>query len=86
MYSCAVLPHYILRGKTIVPFNTNAGYGVGSGFQTVKELYPESKIQEGFEIKGGIEKDGLLFVIKDARAKEAEVKVKKWLQNIKILQ
>src|SRR4030095_4620279 len=32
------LHEYDLSGKTVIPFNTNAGYGVGSGFQTVKEL------------------------------------------------
>jgi hypothetical protein len=35
-----VLHQYSLNGKTIIPFNTNAGYSVGSGFQTVKELCP----------------------------------------------
>ena len=75
---------YDLKGKTIIPFNTNAGYGVGTGFQTVKELCPDSKVLEGFEIKGGIERDGVYFVIKDEKAKEAESKVKSWLQKIKI--
>jgi flavodoxin len=79
------LHQYDLSGKTVIPFNTNAGYGVGSGFQTAKELCPKSKVLEGFEIKGGVERDGLLFVIKDERAKEAETKVKKWLQKIKLI-
>jgi flavodoxin len=79
------LHQYNLSGKTVIPFNTNAGYGVGSGFQTVKELCPKSKILEGFEIKGGVERDGLLFVIKDERAKEAETKVIKWLQKIELI-
>jgi flavodoxin len=80
------LHQYNLSGKTVIPFNTNAGYGVGSGFETVKELCPNSKFLEGFEIKGGIERDGQLFVIKDEKAKQAEIKVKKWLQKIKLLQ
>ena len=79
------LKQYDLRDKTIIPFNTNAGYGVGTGFQTVKELCPGSKVLEGFEIKGGIERDGVYFVIKDEKAKEAETKVKSWLQKIKIV-
>lgn len=78
------LHQYNLSGKTIIPFNTNAGYGVGSGFQTVKELCPDSKVLEGFEIKGGVERDGVLFVIKDEKAKEAETKVKRWLEKIKV--
>ena len=80
------LHQYNLSGKTVIPFNTNAGYGVGSGFRTVKELCPDSKIMEGFEIKGGVERDGVYLVIKDEKAKEAEAKVKKWLQKIKLLQ
>ena len=79
------LHQYNFSGKTVIPFNTNAGYGVGSGFQTVKELCPESKVLEGFEIKGGIERDGVYFVIKDDRGKEAETKVKSWLQKIKVV-
>src|SRR6185436_7004939 len=78
------LHQYNLSGKTVIPFNTNAGYGVGSGFQTVKELCPNSKVLKGFEIKGGIERDGIKLAIKDEMAKEAETKVKKWLQKIKI--
>ena len=73
-----------LSGKTVIPFNTNAGYGVGSGFQTVKELCANSKVLEGFSIKGGVERDGVYFVIKDEKAKEAETEVKKWLQKIKL--
>lgn len=79
------LKQYDLKGKTIIPFNTNAGYSVGTGFETVKELCPDSKVLEGFEIKGGIERDGVYFVIKDEKAKEAETKVKSWLQKIKIV-
>jgi flavodoxin len=79
------LHQYKLSGKTVIPFNTNAGYGVGSGFQTVKELCPDSKVLEGFEMKGGVERDGQYLVIKDEKAKEAETKVKKWLLKIKIM-
>ena len=38
------LKQYDLSGKTIVPFNTNDGYGIGSSFDTVKELCPNSKM------------------------------------------
>jgi flavodoxin len=79
------LHQYNLSSKTVIPFNTNAGYGVGSGFQTVKELCPNSKILKGFEIKGGVERDGQNLVIKDEKAKEAETEVKKWLQKIKVI-
>ena len=78
------LQQYSLSGKTVIPFNTNAGYGVGSSFQTVKELCPNSKVLEGFEMKGGVERDGQYLVIKDEKAKEAEAAVKKWLNKIKV--
>jgi flavodoxin len=79
------LHQYDLSGKTVIPFNTNAGYGAGSGFQTAKELCPNSKVLEGFSITGGVERDGIYFVIKDEKAKEAETEVKKWLQKIKVV-
>jgi len=41
---------------------------------------------EGFEITGGVERDGVLLAIKDQKRKEAETKVKEWLQKIKLIQ
>jgi flavodoxin len=79
------LYEYNLSGKTVIPFNTNAGYGVGSGFETVKELCPNSKVLEGFSMKGGIERDGVLFVMKGEKLREAETEVKNWLQKTGIL-
>ena len=78
------LHEYDLGGKTVIPFNTNAGYGVGSGFQTVKELCSNSKVLKGISIKGGIERDGVLFVMKGDKKKEAEKEVKNWLQEINV--
>ena len=79
------LHQYNLSGKTVIPFNTNAGYGVGSGFATVKELCSNSTVLEGFSTKGGIERDGVLFVMEGEKEKEAEAEVKKWLQKINLL-
>ena len=79
------LHQYDLSGKTVIPFNTNAGYGVGSGFRMVRELCPGSKILEGFEIRGGVERDGVLLVIKDEKAIEADQEVKKWLRKIRLI-
>lgn len=78
------LHNYNLTGKTVIPFNTNAGYGVGSGFETVKKLCANSKVLQGFTTTGGIERDGKLLVIKGERVKEAEEEVRKWLQKIKL--
>lgn len=79
------LSQYDLSSKTIVPFNTNAGYGVGSSFDKVKELCPNSKILQGFSIKGGVERDGILFVMEGEKEKQTQEEVNKWLQEIKVL-
>jgi flavodoxin len=79
------LHQYNLSGKTVIPFNTNAGYGIGSSFDTVKELCKTSKVLEGFTMKAGVERDGVLFVMKDEKAKEAETKVKAWLEKINLI-
>lgn len=79
------LKQYDLSGKTIVPFNTNAGYGIGSSFETVKALAPDSKVLEGFTIKGGVERDGILFVMEGEKEKQAQEEVMKWLSRNKFL-
>jgi flavodoxin len=79
------LRQYNLKGKTVIPFNTNAGYGIGSSFDTVKELCNESKVLEGFTVKGGVERDGILLAIKDGKRKSAETEVIKWLRKINML-
>ena len=79
------LRQYSLKGKTVIPFNTNAGYGEGSSFQTVKELCPQSTVLAGFVTQGGVERDGQYLVIKGARAEEAQKEVESWLRKIKML-
>lgn len=76
---------YDLSGKAVIPFSTNAGYGVRSSFQTVKELCPNSNVLEGLGLKGGIERDGVYLGIKDEKRKEAETKVKDWLLKIQVM-
>ncbi|MVM30880.1 flavodoxin [Spirosoma sp. HMF4905] len=79
------LRQYNLSGKTVIPFNTNGGYGIGSTFQTVKELCPSSNVLEGFTMRGGSERDGQLLVIQGEKATEAETAVKNWLRKLKVL-
>jgi hypothetical protein len=69
----------------VVPFNTNGGYGIGSTFDTVKELCPNSTVTEGYSIKGGVERDGIFFVMEGEKEQEARVQVKNWLQQINVL-
>src|SRR5690606_9277852 len=77
------LTQYDLSGKTIVPFNTNAGYGIGSSFDKVEELCPNSTVLEGFSTKGGIERDGVLFVMEGEKEKEVQGNVREWLIKIR---
>lgn len=79
------LRQHSLEGKTVIPFNTNAGYGEGSGFQTVRELCPRSEVLEGFVTGGGVERDGQYLIIKEARAEKARKEVESWLRKIKML-
>ncbi|QNF33088.1 flavodoxin [Adhaeribacter swui] len=76
------LKQYNLSGKTIVPFNTNAGYGTGSSFETVKALCPNSRVLDGFTTKGGVERDGIYFVMEGEKANKVENEIKSWLQKI----
>ena len=80
------LSQYNLSGKTVVPFNTNAGYGIGSTFDTVKKLCSKSNILEGFSTKGGIERDGILFVMEGEKETQARNEVKKWLEKLKLIE
>lgn len=78
------LQEYEFSGKTVIPFNTNGGYGIGSSFEKVKELCPDSKVLEGFSTRGGSERDGLLFVMEGGKEVEVKTEVRKWLEKIKV--
>ncbi|WP_439489807.1 flavodoxin family protein [Algoriphagus sp.] len=71
-----------LSGKTVIPFNTNAGYGIGSSFDSVEELCPESNILEGYSTTGGIERDGVLFVMEGEKEVEVRTAVNNWLSDL----
>lgn len=79
------LRQYDLRGKTVIPFNTNAGYGIGTSFQTVAQLCPRSTVLEGLSMRGGIERDGELFVMDGARLASARSDVARWLTKLDAL-
>ena len=79
------LQQYNFNGKTIIPFNTNGGYGIGSSFDTVKQLCKNSKILEGFSTKGGSERDGILYVMKGEKEVTVQAEVKKWLEKIELM-
>ena len=74
-----------LKDKTLIPFNTNAGYGLGSSLKTIRNLSPNSMILDEFSVKGGVERDGILFVMEGKREIEVRQAVQKWLEQIKVL-
>ena len=76
------LHQYNLSGKTVVPFNTNGGYGIGNSFETIKKLCPDSNILEGFSTKGGEEIYGIMYVMTGAKEKQVETDVQIWLEKI----
>ncbi len=78
------LTEYDLNGKTIIPFNTNAGYGVGSGFETIKQLASKSKLLKGLVLEGGKERDGILYVMEGEKLKTVKSEVQKWLKEVGI--
>lgn len=80
------LNQYDLSEKIVVPFNTNAGYGIGSSFDTVKELCPNSTILEGYSTKGGVERDGIYFVMKGQKEVQVKNEIKKWLKEINLIE
>lgn len=70
-----------LQNKIIMPLNTNAGYGVGSGLEEIKNLAPNSDIGSVLSLKGGNEREGNLFVMKGETLKQAQIKIDDWLKK-----
>lgn len=73
-----------LNGKIIMPLNTNAGYGVGSGFDEIEKLASGATVYQGLSIKGGNEREGNLFVMQGATLKQAQINIQTWLQAMPI--
>ena len=77
----SLLRAHDLSAQTVVPFNTNAGYGAGSSFQSVKALCPGARLLQGFSTKGGVERDGILLAIKGQRRAAVQAEVMNWLKS-----
>lgn len=76
------LSEYDLDGKTVIPFNTNGGYGVGSSLRQVESMCGDCTLLENFSIKGGLERDGIYLAIQGERREETRSKVTDWLRDI----
>lgn len=79
------LSQYDMTGKTVIPFNTNGGYGVGSSFQDVSDLATGARIREGLSVRGGLERDGIYLAIEGDRREEVRSQVRDWLKRIGLL-
>lgn len=79
------LKQYDLRGKTIVPFNTNGGGGVGSGFRMLSASCNGCRVLAGYTTIGGSERDGVKFVMEGEKKRRVEKEIEKWLRRIKII-
>ncbi len=66
------LSEYDLSGKTIVPFITHAGSGLGRSVRDIATLCPNSTILDGLAVWG-------------KNTKTAQNEVSEWLQKIKIM-
>ncbi len=63
------LEEYDFSGKTIVPFCTHGGGGMGRSEDDIAKLCPEAKLLKGFSIQG-------------SRVSAAKKDVKDWLESI----
>lgn len=61
------LEHFNFNGKTIRPFCTHEGSGMGSSVRDIKKLCPEATVEDGIAIHG-------------AKADSAEKEIVKWLK------
>ena len=66
------LSSYNFEGKTIVPFSTTEGSGLGTIESDIKKRYPKANILKGLSITG-------------SKAAEAKPSVSAWLKDIHII-
>jgi len=66
------LSEYDLSSKTILPFCTHEGSGLGRSIADISKLYPKSNLLDGVAIRG-------------SEVKTAQNKISAWLQKNKIL-
>ncbi|MGN0573286.1 MAG: flavodoxin [Acutalibacteraceae bacterium] len=62
------LEHFDFSGKTINPFCTHEGSGLGSSVSDIKKLCPDAKVEKGIAIHGG-------------RVKQAKNDIAKWISE-----
>ena len=63
------LEHFDFSGKTILPFCTHEGSGLGSSVSDIRKLCPGAKVEKGLAIRGG-------------SVSQAKKETEKWLSEI----
>lgn len=56
-------------GKTIIPFNTHAGYGTGKSVSEIREFAPKAKVLDAISIN-------------ENNAKSAKAQVENWIEKM----
>ena len=59
------------EGKTLYPFNTHEGSGVGNSIEQIKKYASKAIVKEGFSLKGT-----------EAREDDSHESIRKWLSDI----
>ncbi len=67
------LSEYDFSGKTIIPFCTHEGSGLGRSVTEIKELCPQSTILDGLAVRGG-------------DVKNAQHEVSEWLRELGLIE
>lgn len=62
---------YDLNGKTLIPFTTHEGSGLGRCVEDLQEAYPDATVKKGLAVRGS-----------DAQAGKADGEVKEWLKEL----
>ena len=62
---------YDLNGKTLIPFTTHEGSGLGACVDDVKKAFPDAKVMGAFSIYGH-------------EVREGKEQVKRWLDGLKL--
>ena len=76
------LKEHDFADKTVIPFNTNGGYGAGSVFTQIKREAKGAAVLRGYSVKGGEEISGRLLVIKGNKKVAVAQEVDHWLSAI----
>lgn len=74
-----LLASQTFAGKTLLPFNSHAGFGLGASMAQLRAYCPRSRIGAALSIVGGHEKQGIGLALTGEKRLAAERSVDEWL-------